>query len=63
MYNAVRPQYCVSVILDFLSFSHSLTFAAWQVRETNDHGPLNSWSRMGWQTIEAGPTPSYGKQS
>eukprot|EP01050_Picozoa_sp_SAG11_P001629 SAG11_NODE_73_length_18072_cov_8.670005_21_plen_614_part_00 len=25
------------------------------VRETNDHGPLNSWSRQGWITTE-GPT-------
>jgi len=29
------------------------------VRETNDHGPLNSWSRMGFLNIEASPTPSY----
>jgi hypothetical protein len=23
------------------------------------HGPLNSWSRMGWMTLEASRTPSY----
>ena len=29
------------------------------VRETNDHGTLNSWARTGFINVEAGPTPSY----
>ena len=27
------------------------------VRETNDHGPINSWSRQGWVTTEGPPGP------
>ena len=27
------------------------------VRETNDHGPINSWSRQGWITTEGPPGP------
>jgi hypothetical protein len=28
-----------------------------KVRETNDHGPINSWSRQGWVTTEGPPGP------